>query len=212
MVNYFNAIKYPVSNIKSFIIGAILNLISLSLIPFFFVNGYIVKVIREINKKSDLMPEWNNWKEMLFDGFFVSAIIVAYLLPSLILYTIATFTTTQSLTAAVASNTVLDIGTGALSAMLISSAILFFALFLLPLAIVKFALTKEFKSAFDIKSMAIAIFADPLHYVLNLSIGAFIFVLFLLTSTLLSFVVSALLFYPTVFFYRIMAEWYTDLP
>jgi hypothetical protein len=176
------------------------------------VQGYVVKIIRETNKGSDFMPEWEDWKTLLFDGFFVFAIEVAYLLPSLLLYTLATLTTAQSLTSAISSGTILDIGITAVVLILISSIIMILALIVLPVAIVNYALTKEFKSAFDIVGIVKTILMNPLNYVLTLVIGFIVMLLFLLTAPITSIVLGALLFYPVVFMFRTVAEWFTEIP
>jgi hypothetical protein len=212
MLNYLNALKYPITNIKSFVIGALLTLFSILFIPFLLVQGYVVKIIRETNKGSDFMPEWEDWKTLLFDGFFVFAIEVAYLLPSLLLYTLATLTTAQSLTSAISSGTILDIGITAVVLILISSIIMILALIVLPVAIVNYALTKEFKSAFDIVGIVKTILMNPLNYVLTLVIGFIVMLLFLLTAPITSIVLGALLFYPVVFMFRTVAEWFTEIP
>jgi len=212
MLNYLNALKYPITNIKSFVIGALLTLFSILFIPFLLVQGYVVKIIRETNKGSDFMPEWEDWKTLLFDGFFVFAIEVAYLLPSLLLYTLATLTTAQSLTSAISSGTILDIGITAVVLILISSIIMILALIVLPVAIVNYALTKEFKSAFDIVGIVKTILMNPLNYVLTLVIGFIVMQLFLLTAPITSILLGALLFYPIVFMFRTVAEWFTEIP
>lgn len=212
MVDYVNALKYPFTNIKSFIIGALMSVLSMFLIPFLFLNGYLVKMIRATNEKSEFMPEWKDWKELLFDGVFVSAIEVAYLLPSLLLFTVASGTSTQTLASAIASNTVLDIGITTVALLLISSILMLFAFFIIPVAVVNYALTKEFRKAFDIKNMLKTIIMNPLHYLLSLVIGLLLFSLILATAPFLLIVTFALLFYPMVFFYRVIAEWFTELP
>jgi hypothetical protein len=212
MLNYLNALKYPITNIKSFVIGALLTLFSILFIPFLLVQGYVVKIIRETNKGSDFMPELEDWKTLLFDGFFVFAIEVAYLLPSLLLYTLATLTTAQSLTSAISSGTILDIGITAVVLILISSIIMILALIVLPVAIVNYALTKEFKSAFDIVGIVKTILMNPLNYVLTLVIGFIVMQLFLLTAPITSILLGALLFYPIVFMFRTVSEWFTEIP
>ena len=212
MVSYLNALKYPFTNIKSFIISAVMSFFWFLLIPFFFLNGYIVRVIRSTNEKSEFMPEWDNWKEMLFDGFMMFAVQVAYVLPAMVIYTIASLTTPISLTSAFATADVTSIGIGAMVLMTVSSLALLFAFFVMPVAIINYALTKSFKKAFDFNGIARSIMLNPLNYLLNLVIGFFAFTLFLLTSPFLYFVIGALMVYPTLFYYKIFTEWFTELP
>lgn len=212
MVDYIGALKYPFSNIKSFVIGAVLYLLSIFLLPYIFINGYIVRVIQETNKKSDFMPDWENWKSIAINGFFVLAIQIAYILPSMLIYTLATLTTTQNITTAIASNAISEIGIFAISLILISFLALLAATILLPVAIINYALTNDFKKAFDIIGITKTILISPLQYIINLMIGTTIFLLFLALAPFTFFISSALLFYPTIFFYRIIAEWFTELP
>ena len=212
MVNYLNVLKYPITNVKSFVIGALLTLFSIFFIPLLLVQGYVVKIIRETNKGSEFMPEWGEWKELLFDGFFVFAIEVTYLLPSLLFYIMATLTTTQTLTSTIASGNVFDVGITAVALMIISSIIMILALIMLPIAIVNYALTKEFKNAFDVVSIVKTILIRPLTYVLTLAISFAIMLCFLLTAPITSIVLGALLFYPVVFMFRTVAEWFTEIP
>jgi len=212
MVNYLNVLKYPITNVKSFVIGALLTLFSIFFIPLLLVQGYVVKIIRETNKGSEFMPEWGEWKELLFDGFFVFAIEVTYLLPSLLFYIMATLTTTQTLTSTIASGNVFDVGITAVALMIISSIIMILALIMLPIAIVNYALTKEFKNAFDVVSIVKTILIRPLTYVLTLAISFAIMLCFLLTAPITSIVLGALLFYPIIFTFRLVSEWFTEIP
>ena len=211
MVNYLNVLKYPITNVKSFVIGALLTLFSIFFIPLLLVQGYVVKIIRETNKGSEFMPEWGEWKELLFDGFFVFAIEVTYLLPSLLFYIMATLTTTQTLTSTIASGNVFDVGITAVALMIISSIIMILALIMLPIAIVNYALTKEFKNAFDVVSIVKTILIRPLTYVLTLAISFAIMLCFLLTAPITSIVLGALLFYPIIFTFRLVSEWFTEI-
>jgi hypothetical protein len=180
--------------------------------PFFFLNGYIVRVIRSTNEDSEFMPEWDNWKEMLFDGVMVFAVQVAYVLPAMVVYTIASLTTPISMVSALAASDVMSIGTTAIVLMTISSIALMVSFLIMPIAMINYALTKSFKKAFDLKGIARSIMLNPLNYLLNLVIGFFVFSLFLLASPFLYLVIGALLVYPALFYYRILAEWFTELP
>jgi hypothetical protein len=212
MVNYLNALKYPFTNVKSIIIGAVMSFLWFLLIPFFFLNGYIVRVIRSTNESSEFMPEWDNWKEMLFDGFMVFAVQVTYVLPAMIIYAIASLTTPVSLVSAFAASEIMGIGIVAIVLMTLSSVALLLAFLIMPVAVINYALTRDFKKAFNLKGIVRSIMLNPLNYMLNIIIGFFVFSLFMLTSPFLYLVIGALLVYPTLFYHRILAEWFTELP
>lgn len=212
MIDYFSALKYPISNVKSFIIGAIVTFLSIFMFPYFFLSGYLVRVIQDTNKGSEFLPEWEDWKGLFKDGFYVIAIQVAYLLPSLLLYAAATLATPITLSTALASNALPEIGTAAIVLILFSSFFMLAAFFLLPVALINFSLTKDFRKAFDLHAIARTVLTSPLHYVLNLAVGAFVFLLFIVIAPFLALVIAALFFYPLAFFYRLMAQWFTELP
>jgi hypothetical protein len=212
VIDYFSALKYPISNVKSFIIGAIVTFLSIFMFPYFFLSGYLVRVIQDTNKGSEFLPEWEDWKGLFKDGFYVIAIQVAYLLPSLLLYAAATLATPITLSTALASNALPEIGTAAIVLILFSSFFMLAAFFLLPVALINFSLTKDFRKAFDLHAIARTVLTSPLHYVLNLAVGAFVFLLFIVIAPFLALVIAALFFYPLAFFYRLMAQWFTELP
>jgi hypothetical protein len=212
MLNYLNALKYPITNIKSFVIGALLTLFSILFIPFLLVQGYVVKIIRETNKGSDFMPEWEDWKTLLFDGFFVFAIEVVYLLPSLLLVMTAVLITPQSLASMTTSGAIPNLGTPTIVLILLSIVIAFLASILLPVAIITYALTKEFKSAIDVVTTIKTVLMNPLYYISNLIISAIMMSILLIMTIITSFLLLPLLFYPIVITFRILSGWFTESP
>ena len=64
------------------LIGAGLLLISFLIIPIFFVNGYLVQIVRNVmDGQAEPLPEWDNWGDMFKDGLNLIAAELVYTLP-----------------------------------------------------------------------------------------------------------------------------------
>lgn len=81
------AITYPTESddwIKTVLIGGLLVLFGVLLVPMFFVYGYLVEVLRGRFDDETVPPEFDDWGDLLLDGFQAWAVGVIYLLIPLI--------------------------------------------------------------------------------------------------------------------------------
>lgn len=64
------------------LIGAGLLLISFLIIPIFFVNGYLLLIVRNVmDGLEEPLPEWDNWGDMFKDGLNLTIAELVYTLP-----------------------------------------------------------------------------------------------------------------------------------
>ena len=76
------------------LIGGLLSIVSFFIIPIFILGGYSLKIMRNVKKGVDQpLPEWDEWGDLLKDGFSVALIQFVYTLPILIIMCIAFATT-----------------------------------------------------------------------------------------------------------------------
>ncbi|HRO25234.1 MAG TPA: DUF4013 domain-containing protein, partial [Promineifilum sp.] len=68
--------------ISKVVIGALMSVLSFFILPAFILQGYVVKVIRQVmNGDWDGLPEWDDWGNLLRDGFNVFIAELVYTLP-----------------------------------------------------------------------------------------------------------------------------------
>lgn len=72
--------SYPLRGewVGRILIGGVLALLSVLVLPAFIVFGYLVEVARSTIAGDDEPPEFDNWGELLKDGFIGSIIAIAY--------------------------------------------------------------------------------------------------------------------------------------
>lgn len=85
MVDINTAITYVFKDerwIVKTLIGAGLLLISFLIIPIFFINGYLVQIVRNVmGGEAEPLPEWDNWGDMFKDGLNLIIAELVYTLP-----------------------------------------------------------------------------------------------------------------------------------
>ena len=89
------AIRYPwkgEDNVKNVAIGGVLTLLSVFLLPMFFVYGYALEVIRRVSVGDvEEPPAWEDWGTLFVDGLKVFAITLAYSLIPAAIFAFAVF-------------------------------------------------------------------------------------------------------------------------
>ena len=71
-------------------IGALLSLASIFIIPGFIIAGYSIRILRNVRKGvEEPLPEWDEWGDLLKDGFMVALAQFVYTLPLIIVMCIA---------------------------------------------------------------------------------------------------------------------------
>jgi len=151
LTDYEGAIKKPFSDIKSLVIGCLLNIIP---IINFFSIGYSVEVSRLSMKGKNKMPEWTNWGALFVDGLLVFLISLIWMIPVIILL-LATigFSVITAIMKGGLEQGLLPIlataGTGLLITLIVAILIGYFS----PLAVMGFVKSKNFGDAFDFSTI-----------------------------------------------------------
>ncbi len=75
--------------ISKLLIGAAMSLLSIFILPAFILQGYLVKLVRQVmGGQDDMLPEWMDYGKLLRDGFFVTIGQLVWALPFILLLTI----------------------------------------------------------------------------------------------------------------------------
>ena len=128
------------------LIGGVLGLLSILIIPAFFVGGYTVEVIRRAAAGDDRLPAWDDWGGYLVRGVLAFVIQIVYLLPVLLI------SCCMAATGILAGSNNSNNGAVGPVVLLLVCLVIPFALigaFLIPAATVRFATTGEIGEAFN---------------------------------------------------------------
>ena len=80
--------------IVKLLIGLVLMLLSIFIIPIFFLMGYMVAVARNVKDGvKNPLPEWEDWGKLFMDGIYIFLAQMVYTLPMLIVVCIASVAT-----------------------------------------------------------------------------------------------------------------------
>ena len=194
-MDYVGAIKYPLKDWKNFLIGFLLGVIWWTLIPLFFIVGYLVEFIKSVLSNGG-PPKWNlaNIKTFLIKGTSGIAISLVYLLPPLIVG---------------AGGTSLPVSNPLGVALYWISFVLFLiVLFLLPAAIVVYAATENIWKAFDLEETIPLIKSKLFPYVkvYFVTLAAYIIGMVLMIIPGINLLFGGVMFYITLFSYFLFAR------
>jgi len=209
VAEYLEALKRPFTDIKKLILGMVIGIIPI--INFMF-SGYLLKVAKStMNKQRDL-PEWSEWSDMFVKGVLAYIIGIIYMIPVGIIALIATFTgllTLPTLADLVPLKILTWLFGAGIAAIIMVIVIVIFAL-LSSVAILSFADTEKFGSAFEFKDIARKAFNGQyiggwlITMIISLVIG------FLLSWIPVLGVIIAM-YVLSVFVYTSLAQIYTEL-
>jgi hypothetical protein len=156
MVDYMEAIKKPFSDMKTFVIGTILNAIP---IVNLLVSGYVLKVAEDtINQNNQLRAfEGNDIMEYIIKYVMSVIISIGYFIIPLVVIGIGIGTGVMNMIAGMNSSNM----TNALLGMIMSSGpivivggiLAMIAAFLMPMGLMKFLKSGDVKEAFNIKEV-----------------------------------------------------------
>lgn len=136
--------------ISKLVIGALLSMLGFLIVPALILQGYVVKIIRGVmNGDRDSLPEWDNWGELLRDGFFVTVAQLVYTLPFIILMIVGGLAT-GGLASVTGNNDLAAVaatGGGILLMCLILLIVIAF-LFLTPAILIQYAIKDDFGATF----------------------------------------------------------------
>ena len=137
--------------ISKLLIGAVMSVLSFLIIPAFILQGYLVKIVRQVMDGNDgELPEWMDYGKLLRDGFFVTIGQLIWALPFILLMLIVGLVTgglgsvVDSSGDMVAAATT---GAGLLVACLVLLTVIAF-LFLTPALLIQYAREDEFGALF----------------------------------------------------------------
>ncbi|MCD6522140.1 MAG: DUF4013 domain-containing protein [Candidatus Diapherotrites archaeon] len=78
MVDYMAALKRPFSDLKAFIIGAIVGIIPIVNLAF---TGYLLDCAATASRRDYRLPEWTNWGRLFVRGIMAFIIAIIYYIP-----------------------------------------------------------------------------------------------------------------------------------
>ena len=154
-MDYESAFKRPFLDVKKLLIG-----ILLSILPIinFFSLGYVLESAKLTLKKKNDLPEWENWKDMFIHGLSIFLVYIIYMIPTIILITLAIgFGFLKALIVwLIKGSLTISILEGIKTAapLLISGMLLTFVVsYLLPIITINYIKTWKFSDAFKFKDI-----------------------------------------------------------
>lgn len=153
IVDVNKAVRYVTEDkqwISKVLIGALLSILSFLILPAFILAGYVVKIIRQVmNGQWDGLPEWEDWGELLRDGFFVTIAQLIYTLPFLILVIIGASATGGMASLVNSEDAAGLLATSGIFVLLCLSLLFAIAfLFLAPAIFIQYAIKDDFGALF----------------------------------------------------------------
>ena len=136
--------------ISKLLIGAVMSVLGLLILPALILQGYLVKIIRHVmNGNWDSLPEWDNWGDLLKDGFFVTVAQVVYTLPFILLIIIGGAATGGIANLMGSDDLAAIMATGG-GLLLLCLAVLFAValLFLTPAILIQYAIKDDLSACF----------------------------------------------------------------
>lgn len=136
--------------ISKVVIGALLSILGFLIVPALILQGYVVKIIRQVmNGDWDGLPEWDDWGGLLRDGFNVFIAELVYTLPFILLMVVGALTTGGAATLAGGEDLTALLATG--GTLLFICLVFLFAiafLFLAPAILIQYAIKGELGATF----------------------------------------------------------------
>lgn len=209
------ALQFPISGdsgVKNLLIGGVLSLLAFLLIPIFFVQGYLVRVLRTSVEGGEEAPVFDEWGDMFVDGLKLFVVSIAYFIVPTIVMFVALFafigTAFMSAGAPGEVNPGALAGAGIVGIFLLLGAVLLFLLaaYLLPAAAANFARHDDIGSAFDVGTVVEA--ALSADYFVAAVIAFVIALIAGIVSSILFALVVGLLLAPFIQFYSQVATYY----
>lgn len=132
------------------LIGGIMVLLSVLIIPAFFLSGYTLEVTRRAARGDDRLPAWDNWGDLFMKGAMSVVIQLVYALPVILIG--CCLIAASALASGQGANTGANNAYAAFILCLICLAIPFgvFAAMASPAAIIRYAVTNDTAAAFNV--------------------------------------------------------------
>ncbi len=136
--------------ISKLLIGALMSVLGFLILPALILQGYLVKVIRHVmNGNWNGLPEWDDWGELLKDGFFVTVAQIVYTLPFILLMIIGG-AATGGMASVTGSDDLAAVAATGGGLLLLCLVVLFAValLFLTPAILIQYAIKDDFSACF----------------------------------------------------------------
>lgn len=152
-MNIEKAVRFPVEDkqwVSKLLIAVLIALFSFLIIPAFFLSGYVIKIIRQVmNGQWDGLPEWDDWGDLLRDGFFVTVAQLIYTLPFILLLVVGGLAT-GGFASMSASDDVAGLiaGSGFVVMFCLGLIVAIAFLFLTPAIMIQYAIKDDFGACF----------------------------------------------------------------
>ena len=177
--------------ISKLIIGALMSVLGFLILPALILQGYLVKVIRHVmNGNWDSLPEWDDWGDLLKDGFFVTVAQIVYTLPFILLMIIGGVAT-GGMANLMGSDDLAAVAAGGGGLLLLCLVVLFAValLFLTPAILIQYAIKDDFGACFRFGE----VFAIIRNHMSDILIA---FLITLIAAFVVSLVIGVLSFIP----------------
>lgn len=177
--------------ISKLLIGVLMTLTGFLIVPALILQGYLVKIIRQVRDGQDNeLPEWSDYVDLLRDGFFVTVGQLIWFLPLILLVLIVGATAGGFSSMVEGSDISGLIATGGGLLMLCLGLLLVVAaLFLTPALLIQYAIKGEFGALFR--------FGEIIDLIrTNMADILMVFLVSLVASVVLSIVFSILILIP----------------
>jgi len=186
-------IKFPLQDrewIKKVIFGCIIFLVPVLNI---IIIGYFIKCIEMGREKRQSLPEWDNWTDIIRDGFLGLVIAIIYLVIPIIL---AQFLSVIPI-----------------AGIFLSSIILILIGAVIPIAIANYSIRRDFKDAFEFAKIIYRLNHITKHYFtvyILMTLATVIGIFFILMMPLFAFLGILLMFYLGIVFSNLVGMMFQD--
>lgn len=174
-IMFDEAINYPRncdSAVKTILVGGILSLLSVLVVPMFFLLGYYARVLRAVTGGAEEPPAFDEWGALFVDGLKVFAVGLAYYLVPTVIVGVSVG---GALMNAIRSG---DLTPGALAAAFLGLAVAgvlwLVASYVLPVALTNFVREDRLGAAFAVGDLKPVLFSGTYAMAWLLAVGLFI--------------------------------------
>ena len=151
--------------IPKMLMGALFSLASVVLIGIFFVYGYLARLVRNVVAGAEHpLPDWDELGEMFGEGAMLFVASLLYMLPFLFVFFL---TIPFSMIASIDNAGAQVLGGGMMVVMMLVLVPMGFALAVwLPAAMLNAVVKRDFRAAFDFRTIAAFLKNNALNYIL----------------------------------------------
>lgn len=177
--------------LSKLLIAVLMSILAFLIVPALIIQGYVVKIIRQVmNGVWDGLPEWDNYGDLLRDGFFVTVAQIVYTLPFILLFIVGGIAT-GGIGSMSSGDDLAALIAGGGGLMLVCLGVLFAValLFLTPAILIQYAIKDDFGATFRFSE----VFAIIRNHTADILIA---FVVTLVAAFVLSLVLGVLSLIP----------------